>query len=267
MREKRDVRGRILQNVRVGAGVFRLRLFLPRLAGSFLPGQFLQLRLRPGDVAPFLRRPFAPSDYEPEGLSLIYAVAGRGTRLLSELPPGAEVDVLAPLGNSFSLLPAGSAAVLAGGGVGFAGLLPLARRLSSDGVEVTGALGTGTAAALPPESAFPDFPGRLLIATDDGSRGFHGNVVDALGAEGIAGTAARLYACGPLPMLAAAARLAAAEGVGCEVSLEARLACGFGACLGCAVPVLDGKGYRRVCRDGPVFAADALDWPALLAGG
>lgn len=261
----RDTLAVVVENLPIAAGYFRMRLRAPDLRGAFFPGQFFQLRL--GDETQsgfFLRRPFAPSEYLEDGLAFVYAVVGQGTRSLSGVVAGREVRVLAPLGRGYTLAEKGERAVLFGGGCGGPSLGPLAARLHEKGVNVVTVLGARNAGLLVGAESFARH-GDLLTATDDGSAGVHGTVLDAfrkeLGEELSSGT--RFYACGPTPMLKAVAGLAENEGVVCEVSLEQRMACGFGACMGCAVAVRDGKGgsvYRRVCHEGPVFNAADLLW-------
>lgn len=260
-----DVAAVVVENETVAPGYCRMRLRVPELAGAFQPGQFFQLRI--GDNAHsgfFLRRPFAPSDYCEDGLAFVYAVVGEGTSHLASLAPGEKVSVLAPLGKGYALAGREETAVLFGGGCGSPSLVPLAERLHADGVRVITVLGARSAATLLEAEAFARY-GRLHTATDDGSGGLHGTVVDAFERElrGAISGGVRFYGCGPLPMLRAVAKLAEGEGAVCEVSLEQRMACGFGACMGCAVAVRDGKGgsvYRRVCHEGPVFNAADLAW-------
>lgn len=260
----RDIQAVIAENVAITPGYYRMKLIAPELAGGFHPGQFFQLRLGSRNSGFFLRRPFAPSEYCADGFAFVYAVVGDGTRHLTSLAAGERVGVLAPLGHGYTLAGKGETAVLFGGGCGAPSLTPLAERLSDEGVTVITVLGAKNASTLLEGGAFARC-GRLQTATDDGSSGVHGTVVDAFmkefGESLSAGT--RFYACGPIPMLRAVAKLAEAEGVGCEVSLEQRMACGFGACMGCAVAIRDGKGgsaYRRVCHEGPVFNAVDLAW-------
>ncbi|MDR3077728.1 MAG: dihydroorotate dehydrogenase electron transfer subunit [Planctomycetota bacterium] len=266
--KKMDIAARVLENLPAGPGCRLIRLRAPELAGAFRPGQFAQLRLRPDRLTPFLRRPFAPCAYWPDGFSIFYAVSGRGTSLLAETPPGEEIGALGPLGNAYSLPSPGGQALLLGGGAGAPSLGPLLELLRENGTETVLALGARDESRLPREPELAALAGRTLIATDDGGRGFAGNVVDAVRAdpENVLARASRLYACGPLPMLRAAAGLAAERSLPCEVSLEARMACGFGACLGCAVPMRTADGgpaYRRACHDGPVFEAGSVDWSRL----
>ncbi len=264
---KRDAAAVILENAEAAPGVYRMRVQAPELAGAFAPGQFFQIRLGETGSGFFLRRPFAPSEYLDDGFAFQYALAGNGTRAMSLMRQGDAVSVLAPLGAAYTPLPSGANALLAGGGCGAPSLAPLARRLREDGVRVTVILGARTGSALLECEAFSRAADRLILATDDGSMGCRGTIVDAyrFEKENI-GAFDRLYACGPLPMLRAAAILARENGVDCEVSLEERMACGFGACMGCVVPVLaegSGPAYRRVCHDGPVFNSRTLDWDAM----
>lgn len=261
---KKDIGAAIVENTPVAPGYNRMRLLVPELADAFTPGQFFQLRLGDKSSGFFLRRPFAPSECHSDGFSFIYAVVGGGTEHLAAAAPGSRVDILAPLGSAFTLAPQGSSAVIFGGGYGAPSLAPLAARLARAGVRVSVILGARTVSALLNRAAFAD-SGRLVTATDDGSHGCCGTVVDAF-RQDVAETmteGCRFYACGPIPMLRAVAGLAEAKGVPCEVSLEERMACGFGACMGCAVPVRDkdnGFVYRRVCHEGPVFQAADIAW-------
>lgn len=261
---KRDILAEVMENAQAAPGFYRMRLKAPELAGAFKPGQFFQLRIGGWGNGLFLRRPFAPSENTNDGLSFYYAVVGAGTSRMTALRTGDTVKLLAPLGNSYRLPPPGSNALLMGGGCGAPSLAPLARALREAGSKTTVLLGARTSEVLLDQQSFHRVADRLIIATDDGSHGCHGNVVDAFRREREnIGKMDRIYACGPLPMLRAAAQLARELDVPCQVSLEERMACGFGACMGCVVPVRDGKGgtkFRRVCHDGPVFDAEELAW-------
>ncbi len=260
---KRDVQARVAANATVQPGVSRMRVIAPELAGAFLPGQFFQIRVDGGVDGLFLRRPFAPSAYTEDGFEFTYAVVGTGTRHLAGLVPGTTVHVLGPLGNAFTPAPAGTHAVLLGGGCGAPSLAPLALACRENGVRVTGFIGARSVDGLLGRDEFTGACDALHLATDDGSCGWKGTGVDAfLSRRDELGRVDRIYAIGPIPMLRAVAALAAREGIPCEVSLEERMACGFGACMGCVVPVRDGAGsvYRRVCHEGPVFDAATLAW-------
>lgn len=265
---KRDIAGTVIENAESAPGFFRMRIRAGEFAGAFLPGQFFQLRLGGEGSGFFLRRPFAPSEYLEDGFAFQYALVGSGTRMMSSMRPGTAVGVLAPLGNAYTLLPSGKNALVAGGGCGAPSLAPLARKLRENGVRVTVLLGARTASALLDSRAFREAADKLIVATDDGTEGCRGTIADACRVEREnIGSFDRLYACGPLPMLRAAARIAEENGADCEVSLEERMACGFGACMGCVVPTIQDAGadtaYKRVCHDGPVFNAGVLAWDAM----
>jgi dihydroorotate dehydrogenase electron transfer subunit len=231
------------------------------------PGQVFTFRAT-SSSDPLLRRPLAFSAFSAPGTapgraSAIYQARGAATRLLADLSPGARIDVLAPLGRPFPFPAAGGRAVIAGGGIGLGPLLFLDERLRAAGFEPTLILGFRSASSIPsarlPESA--------VACTDDGSAGFRGTPVDWISRNvplegGPVGGSLSLYACGPGPMLAALAALAATRGWPAWFSAEQWMACGVGACMGCALPRADGAGYLRACADGPVFEASAIAWGA-----
>jgi dihydroorotate dehydrogenase electron transfer subunit len=236
------------------------------VAGRPLPGQFLTLKVSPFSD-PLLRRPFAFSSYKPsspEGrarASVIYQIRGGATRLLSELAPGSLVNAIGPLGRGFPEPATGEAPILAGGGIGLGPLLFLAEALASAGREARLILGVRGASLLPSIA----LPAGTVLCTDDGSSGFKGTPVDYLereAAEGSLPPSPRVYGCGPLPMLAALAELCASRRWAGSFSAEQWMACGVGACMGCALPRADGKGYLRACADGPVFDSSEIAWGA-----
>lgn len=237
----------------------RLRLEVGADWPASEPGQFVMLS--PGAlpaaprVDPLLPRPMAIFARTGAALEVLYRVTGRGTALLAAARRGDHVRVVGPLGCGFALPAAGERAVLVGGGTGIASLFDLAARARERG-PVVALLGARTADALMALEAFRTLGVALRLATEDGSAGHRGRVTELLDAV-LAEGPARVYACGPTPMMRAAAECAAAAGRPCLVSLENRMACGFGVCLGCAVPRRAG-GFGLVCRDGPVFASDGL---------
>jgi dihydroorotate dehydrogenase electron transfer subunit len=193
-------------------------------------------------------------------LEILYKVSGRGTRLLAAGEPGERIRVVGPLGEGFR--PPGDAehAILVGGGTGIASLFELA---SSAGGRVTVILGARSADALMAVEDFEKLEVDLRVCTEDGSQGQRGLVTDVLSEllEASDG-AARVYACGPTPMMQRCAEIAEQLSTPCQVSLENGMACGFGVCLGCAVPLAEG-GYALVCRQGPVFESEELAWEGL----
>jgi dihydroorotate dehydrogenase electron transfer subunit len=271
----RQFEAEILENRAVADSWRELVLSWEEAAGEPTPGQFLTLKVSPFSD-PLLRRPFAFSGFRrafpsitaaattpsaPARASIVYQIRGGATRLLSELAAGARVDAIAPLGKGFPLPKADERPILAGGGIGLGPLLFLAQSLLELGASPLLVLGVRSAPLLPSIALPPD----TIVCTDDGSSGFHGTPVDYLArnAPGVAaGKRLRLYGCGPLPMLAALAALAAEKGWQADFSAEQWMACGVGACMGCALPRADGKGYFRACADGPVFEASLIDWKA-----
>jgi dihydroorotate dehydrogenase electron transfer subunit len=227
------------------------------------PGQFVMLSAGPEGAAPrtdpLLPRPMAVFRSEGATLDVLYKVVGRGTALLAAARPGERVGLVGPLGTGFALPRADEWAVLVGGGTGIASLFDLAGAALANGARVTVLLGARCEDELLAETDFRDQGVELRLATEDGSAGSRGLVTSLLEAVLREPAGVRVYACGPTPMMRAAAELAASAGRPCHVSLENRMACGYGVCLGCAVPRASG-GFELVCRDGPVFDAGRLAW-------
>lgn len=245
----------------------RLVLGVPGWPGA-APGQFAMLS--PGATGtaprfdPLLPRPMAVyrTTSEPGGaaVEILYKVSGRGTRLLADARPGDRVRLVGPLGVGFPLPAPGQRALLVGGGTGIASLHELAAAARARG-PVAVLLGARSAGDLMGRADFAALGVELRIATEDGSAGARGLVTALLEAaldEPGAGDDL-VIACGPTAMMRRAAEVAAARGRRCVVSLENRMACGFGVCLGCAVPRAGG-GFALVCRDGPVLEAAELAW-------
>jgi dihydroorotate dehydrogenase electron transfer subunit len=204
------------------------------------------------------------ADRQAGHIRLLVRRAGRGTELLAAMPEGATVDLLGPLGNTFPVPEGheGKDIVLVAGGVGVAPLLFFADtlQLHPAGFRLCGLYGGATDDHLP---VWTEFAGRceeFYVATEDGSAGEQGLVTDLLPAQLDRGDAQVVYTCGPRPMMAVVAGLCAAAGIPCYVSLEQWMGCGVGACLGCVVPATGEGEYLRVCKDGPVFAAEAVGW-------
>jgi dihydroorotate dehydrogenase electron transfer subunit len=228
------------------------------------PGQFVMLS--PGAIPaaprfdPLLPRPMAIFRRSGPALEVLYKITGRGTALLAEARPGDRVRVVGPLGRGFPLPAAGETSFLVGGGTGIASLFDLAARARAAG-PVTVLLGARSAPELMALEAFEGLGVALQLATEDGSAGRRGLVTELLGPV-LGGASGRVYACGPTGMMRRAVELAAAAGRPCFASLENHMACGYGVCLGCAVPRAEG-GFALVCRDGPVFKADTLSFEGL----
>jgi dihydroorotate dehydrogenase electron transfer subunit len=269
----------VLERRRVGE-YQALTLAAPQIAEAARPGQFVHL-LATEDRSFPLRRPFSLwrvggsggsggspgwSPGESGGtFEIVFDVVGAGTRALAGLRPHDRVDALGPLGRAFDPPEAPAGCVLVGGGYGTAPLFFLATELRARGCRVDVVIGAATAGRLLDAAAAERLGHSLTVTTDDGSAGRRGLVTDPL-PELLAGTGAeRVYACGPMPMLAAVSRVAAAAGVACQVAVEEQMACGTGICFSCVLPVGPRTPTRmaRSCLEGPVFDGTAIAWAEL----
>ncbi len=267
----------ILDQQEISPGYFRMRILAPGFAGLARPGQFVMLR--PQIALPtLLRRPFGifrtgelPPDCgglpPKEYVELLYKVVGRGTGVLSGLHAGDRLELLGPLGKGFDTGPAGREKILVGGGVGLVPLFLLAAELLRQGEVVRLLMGGRSRDDILAVTEFERLGVETYVATDDGSLGEQGFVTQVLLRKLDKYPQAAVYACGPMPMLEAVYQICAARGVPLQVSLEALMACGVGACLGC---VVKGAGhseanprYLCTCKEGPVFRAEQLDWSRL----
>jgi len=259
-------RGEIRSNVMVAPEIFEMAAHLPKIAGLCQPGQFLHVRTSPADAClldPLLRRPFSVYKVDLAGgvLSVLYDVVGRGTKMLSQRRRGESIDVLGPVGHGFSILEGLKSAWLVAGGMGIAPLVFLAHRLSDSGVRSVALIGARTKERILGEDELAALGVEVYLATDDGSVGYAGPVTDLLGELLECSSAEGVFAVGPEPMLRKVAELTCSRKIPCQMSLESRMACGVGACLGCVVRVRSSDGmpqYKRVCVDGPVFDAREL---------
>jgi dihydroorotate dehydrogenase electron transfer subunit len=265
---------RTVENVVLAERTFRIRLECPDIAAAIRPGQFVMLRL-PGTSDPLLGRPFALYDTvqdaagHPIGLDIVYLVVGKMTGLLTQVQAGEQLEIWGPLGNGFPELK-DEQVVLVAGGIGQTPFLAYARELlGSRGYggdspraragRVSLYYGVRTAALAAGVDDFRNAGCDVRLASDDGTLGYEGLVTQLLAADRPPGP---FVGCGPEPMLHALAELAAGWGAKCYVSLETPMACGFGACFSCVTKVKTATGwdYKRVCVDGPVFDASALEW-------
>lgn len=259
--------GKILKNVELTPGHYRMEIEAPFVPERALPGQFVMVKVTEA-LAPVLRRPFGIYTLNKDrgSFEMIYRVVGEGTRLLSEMPEGLSIDVLGPLGNGFNLELAGDSPLIVAGGVGVPPLFSLAEALVEGGKNPVVIIGGRTADDLLALDAFRGLGIEPLLATEDGSAGQKGYVTAIMEgrlAEGKIPPA--VYSCGPTPMLRRVGEISMGKGIPCELSLEAVMACGFGVCLGCVIKTCssDSKGehdFSRVCCEGPVFDAKEIIW-------
>ena len=237
---------RVLENRPLSRDMYKLRLE-GDTSGMVSPGQFVNLRI----PEKFLRRPISVCDWDETSLTLVYRVVGSGTAILRDMEPGADLDLLVGLGNGYNLGLAGKRPLLIGGGAGIAPLYGLCRRLLGLGAEPIPVLGYRSGADVYLLEEFRALGTEPLAATEDGSLGVKGNVTALL--PGLEYTF--FYTCGPEPMYRAISKVLRGPG---EYSFEARMGCGFGACMGCSMETL--KGTKRICRDGPVLESGEVKW-------
>ena len=219
------------------------------VSGVTRAGQFVEIALD----GLYLRRPISVCNYEDGELTLIYKVVGKGTDLMSQMAEGTQLDVLTGLGNGFNINHECKKPLLVGGGVGVPPLYRLTRDLIAQGKEVTVVLGFNTESEIFYAEKFKEAGAKVIIATADGSVGVKGFVTTAIAESGV--EADYFYSCGPLPMLKALCQSLEIDG---EVSLEERMGCGFGICMGCSIQTT--KGAKRVCKEGPVFKKEEVIW-------
>ncbi len=246
--------------------VFRLSFLSKEIAREAQPGQFVMIHPKRFSE-PLLPRPFSIHWVRGNRIDLLIRMVGQGTRQLCGLRPGEILEIKGPLGRGFEL-DHKKDPILVAGGIGVAPLLYLADRLVKMNKNKPGFLpklliGAGSKKELLGLREFREMGLRVQTVTEDGSFGRKGLVTDLL--EGMSAKGIErimIYTCGPTGMLRAVASWAAARNILCQVSLEARMACGMGACLGCSVarPNDSGRGYAKVCQDGPVFEAREVAW-------
>ena len=259
-------KARVLWNRPQGKGYYRMGFGCDQGVSGADPGQFLMVRLD-GQQSPLLRRPFSIHRVIAEkgrmiGFEILYKVVGDGTALLAGAGQGDVMDVLGPLGKSFAVHPAHKTVFYVAGGIGVAPFLFLADRMSAAGFDMSRVslfLGGRTDGDLLCVADFKSLGLSPLLTTDDGSRGRKGLVTGPLSEAIRTSRPDMLYACGPLPMLREVMSIAARHDLPCQVSIETMMACGMGACLGCAVEGTSvDTPYRHACIDGPVFDAKEI---------
>ena len=249
----------VVSQEEIGKDIFSLWLQTDQMAQYARPGQFLSLYT--GNAGKLLPRPISicEIDKETSRIRLVYRVTGKntGTEAFSKMQPGDKIEALGPLGNGFPLEEAeGKKVFLIGGGIGIPPMLETAKQLNA---QKTAVLGYRDELFLNEEFAkYAD----VYVATEDGSAGTKGNVLDAIRAEGVDGRV--IYSCGPTPMLRALKQYAADKGIEAWISLEEKMACGIGACLACVCKSKDVDHHtnvhnKRICKDGPVFNAQEVE--------
>jgi dihydroorotate dehydrogenase electron transfer subunit len=262
---------KVKANIELTPGFYRMELASSYLAKHSKPGQFFEIKC-PDASAALLRRPFSCHRILEDGVSILYEVAGKGTDAMSGVRPGDSLDVMGPLGTGFKLdraVHGSRSAILVAGGIGVAPMLALAESLAysvqrtADRNKIRVFIGACKKEHLLCEEDFKRLGCEVKVATEDGSKGEKGLVTgpleEALRTINDRGRTT-IYACGPVGMLKAVAGIAEKYGIRCQVSMEERMACGIGVCLGCPVRVKAPQKYKMVCKDGPVFDAEEISW-------
>ncbi|MEO8482542.1 MAG: dihydroorotate dehydrogenase electron transfer subunit [Acidobacteriota bacterium] len=273
-----DVLAEILSNTRLAPDYNVVTFRAPQIADMAAPGQFVMVRCAQG-LDPMLRRPFSIFEHVRDaegrivGLSILNKRVGAGTSRLYDVTAGERLSVLGPLGRPFVPVPPPEEAWMVAGGVGLAPFASLAEALAERGTSATLFYGGRSARDIYYEDFFTRLGIRLVVTTEDGSRGEKGRVTAPLEREltarGPGSTNLTIYACGPTPMMRAVAGVGAASGRRVFVSLEPVMGCGMGGCYSCVVPVQQGAGHHfvRSCIEGPVFDAHSLVWDAMTSTG
>jgi len=242
----------ILSHESIDNGVYSLVLHAPKIAAEAKPGQFVMVYLDKSDL--LLPRPISLCDADKAAgtITLVYMVVGEGTSVMSQWQAGQTIKIMGPLGNGFSIEGLQNA-TLVGGGLGVPPLVFLQKELTKNGIPTKIYLGFKEKSNMKALFAGQQIAANLHIATDDGSDGQKGLVTGLL-----KDVSSPILACGPAPMLKALSQYAKSANIPCQVALEERMACGIGACVGCAVKTV--TGYQLCCKSGPVFDSEEVVW-------
>ncbi|MBS4961541.1 MAG: dihydroorotate dehydrogenase electron transfer subunit [Clostridiales bacterium] len=254
---KKILTARVIENKKIAENIYDLTLDAKSIADIAQAGQFVELYPRTGVM--ILPRPISicEADRKRGTLRLIYQVVGKGTDLFSKKQAGDYIDILGPCGNGFFINDSDTEHVIVAGGIGAPPMVQLAKQLKG---HITVFLGAKSTPILAEE--FQELGAEVHIATDDGSVGFHGNVVELLSA--IDPKIHMIYSCGPKVMLKSLSQWAEIHQVKAQVSMEERMACGIGVCVGCAIKIKKENesdwSHLKVCKDGPVFWSSEVIW-------
>lgn len=247
---KYDEKAKLINKEQIKEDLFKYTLQTENIAKNAKPGNFIEMKVADTSTV-FLRRPISIFNIDGNNIEVIFQVKGKGTKCLSEKQVGDEIDILGPLGlGTFEVDNFDKVAII-GGGIGVFPLYELAKQLKGK-TKINTYLGFRNKDFVVVEDEFKAVSDNLIITTDDGSYGEKGFAIDSLKRDE---KPDMIYACGPLPMLKAVKAYADENNIKCQISLEERMGCGIGACLGCAVKVIKNgeERYGHVCKDGPVF--------------
>ena len=265
-----NIKVKILSKEKVAPNIFLIKLSAPSVAQEALPGQFIHIKCSK-DNYPLLRRPLSIHriDKEKGEIFILFQAVGEGTKILADRTIGDDLDITGPIGNGFNIYPESRKIMIVGGGIGVAPLLALGEESIRQGKEVRVLISALKKELVIGEESFKILGAKVDVATDDGSYQFKGLVTDLLERIIKEGWLAnQIFACGPKPMLKKISEITLPANINYQVSMEERMACGIGACLGCVckIKTKDKRKYRvkyeykRVCIDGPVFSGNEVVW-------
>jgi len=241
--------------------LFKFSVESSEITQNAKPGQFLEIRVS-DNIDPFLRRPISiyNTDKENNIIEFIFQIRGKGTKILAEKKEGDFIDVLGPLGNGTFEVEGKENVMIIGGGIGIFPLYELTKQLKNKS-NTRVYLGFRNENYVVLEKEFQEIANSVIVTTDDGSYGNKGFAIEYMKKDILKNKPDIIYACGPLAMLKIIQELSITENIPCQISLEERMGCGIGACLGCAVKIIDGHDtkYGHVCKDGPVFWANQVE--------
>lgn len=255
---------KLIKKEQLKSDIFKYSVEAPDIVKDAKQGQFIEIRVS-DNVEPFLRRPISIHNMDKENgiLEFIFQVKGKGTKILSEKVEGDLIDIIGPLGHgTFEYNDFQNIAII-GGGIGVFPLYELAKNAKNDGKNVNIYLGFRNKDFVVLEDEFKELANELILTTDDGSYSEKGFAIDFLKKDVEDGKRDCIFACGPLPMLKAVRNYAIEKNIPCQISLEEKMGCGLGVCLGCAVKTAESSSekpeYVHVCKAGPVFEAKDVE--------
>jgi len=259
-----NIKAKLLAKEEIAKGILKFSVQADEIVKTAKAGNFIEIKVN-DDIEPFLRRPISIYNIDKEKgiLEFIFQIKGKGTEILSKRKEGELIDIVGPLGNGTFKYEKFENIAIIGGGIGVFPLYELAKNAKNENKNVNIYLGFRNKDLVVLENEFKQVSDNLIITTDDGSYSLKGFAIDFLKKDIEAGKIDCIYACGPIPMLRAVRELAIEENIPCQISLEEKMACGLGVCLGCAVKIAkspkEAPEYWHVCKAGPVFQAKDVE--------
>lgn len=259
-----NVKARLVKKEELKPEIFKFSVKAEEIVKTAKPGNFIEIKVN-NEIEPFLRRPISIYNIDKENgiLEFIFQIKGKGTQILSNREEGEIIDILGPLGYGTFKYDDYKKLAIIGGGIGVFPLYELAKSAQKEGKIINTYLGFRNKDLVVLEKQFNNVSNELIITTDDGSYGQKGFSIDFIKKDIESGNVDSIYACGPLPMLRAIRQLAIEKNIPCQISLEEKMACGLGVCLGCAIKTSksteEAPEYWHVCKAGPVFQAKDVE--------